>query len=103
MVDRRVLDKPVGHATWGPLRALNEWLKPANAVSPSPFEPERAGSRGRVRSLPKPTLETTVNTTLTESLAVARFEPRLYGEPIVDERGVSATWYRAAFLHPGHP
>ena len=29
MIDARGLDKPVDHASWGPLRALYEWLKPA--------------------------------------------------------------------------
>jgi serine/threonine protein kinase len=36
MIDGRVLDKPVGHASWGPLRVLYEWLKPA---TPSPHPP----------------------------------------------------------------
>jgi hypothetical protein len=36
MIDGRVLDKPVDHASWGPLRALYEWLKPA---TPSPHPP----------------------------------------------------------------
>jgi hypothetical protein len=48
MIDGRVLDEPVDHAIWGPLRALYEWLKPA---TPSPYlssspasAPECAGS-----------------------------------------------------------
>jgi hypothetical protein len=36
MIDARGLDKPVDHASWGPLRALYEWLKPA---TPSPHLP----------------------------------------------------------------
>jgi hypothetical protein len=31
MIDARGLDKPVDHASWGPLRALYESLKPATA------------------------------------------------------------------------
>ena len=48
MIDGRVLDKPVDHATWGPLRALYEWLKPA---TPSPYllsSPASAPDRGDV-------------------------------------------------------
>jgi hypothetical protein len=29
MIDGRVVDKPVDRASWGPLRALYQWLKPA--------------------------------------------------------------------------
>ena len=41
MIDGCVLDKPVDHATWGPLRALYEWLKPA---TPSPYLPSSPAS-----------------------------------------------------------
>ena len=36
MIDGRVVDKPVDRASWGPLRALYEWLK---AATPSPYLP----------------------------------------------------------------
>jgi serine/threonine protein kinase len=39
MIDGRVVDKPVDHASWGPLRALYEWLKPP---IPSPYLPSNA-------------------------------------------------------------
>ena len=42
MIDGRVLDKPVDHATRGRLRALYEWLKPA---TPSPHLPSRPRAR----------------------------------------------------------
>ena len=41
MIDARGLDKPVDHASWGPLRALYEWLKPA---TPSPHRPSSPAS-----------------------------------------------------------
>jgi len=48
MIDGRVLDKPVDHATWGPLRALYEWLKPATPSPYFPSSPASAPDRGDV-------------------------------------------------------
>jgi hypothetical protein len=48
MIDGRVLDKPVDHATWGSLRALYEWLKPATPSPYLPSSPASAPDRGDV-------------------------------------------------------
>ena len=48
MIDARGLDKPVDHASCGPLRALYKWVKPA---TPSPHLPSSpsAPDHGDVR------------------------------------------------------
>jgi serine/threonine protein kinase len=51
MIDARGLDKPVDHASWGPLRALYDWLKPAT-LSPhlpsSPSAPDHGDVPARI-------------------------------------------------------
>ena len=39
MIDGRVVDKPVDHGSWGRLRALYQWLKPATPSHPNVFNP----------------------------------------------------------------
>ena len=48
MIDGRVVDKPVDRASWGPLRALYEWLKPATPSPYLPSSPASAPDRGDV-------------------------------------------------------
>ena len=45
MIDGRMVDKPVDRASWGRLRALYEWLKPA---TPAPHPPSSAPDHGHV-------------------------------------------------------
>ena len=49
MIDGRAVDKPVHPASWGRLRALYEWLKPATR---SPHLPSRPSSGPERESLP---------------------------------------------------
>ena len=49
MIDGRVVGKPVDHASWGRLRALYEWLKPA---TPSPHLPSSPASAPDRADLP---------------------------------------------------
>jgi len=46
MIDGRMVDKPVDHASWGRLRALYEWLKPATPSPHPPSSPASAPDRG---------------------------------------------------------